>query len=135
MLTLNALVAAQSIMIPMQCEYYALEGLSALMSTIEQIQISLNPTLRIEGVIRTMYDPRNRLSMEISTQLVAHLGKNVYQTVVPRNIRLAEAPSHGLPILLYDKHSKGSEAYTRLGAELLTRCGLSLHRILEPEEV
>ena len=131
MLTLNALVAAQSVIIPMQCEYYALEGLSALMSTLEQIQIDLNPGLKIEGVLRTMYDPRNRLSTEISAQLVAHLGRKIYQTVIPRNIRLAEAPSHGLPILLYDRASKGSEAYGRLASECLMRLGLAFERMAE----
>jgi chromosome partitioning protein len=119
MLTLNALVAADSVIIPMQCEYYALEGLTALMSTIEQIRGGLNAALEIEGVLRTMYDPRNRLSTEISAQLVSHFGNKVYQTVIPRNIRLAEAPSHGVPILLYDKSSRGSEAYMALAREIL----------------
>ena len=119
MLTLNALVASNSVIIPMQCEYYALEGLTALMGTIEQVQKSLNPALQIEGIVRTMYDPRNRLSTEISAQLVSHFGNKVYQTVIPRNIRLAEAPSHGMPVLLYDKGSKGSEAYLSLARELL----------------
>lgn len=119
MLTLNALVAADSVIIPMQCEYYALEGLTALMSTIEQIRGGLNSALEIEGILRTMYDPRNRLSTEISAQLVSHFGIKVYQTVIPRNIRLAEAPSHGVPILLYDKSSRGSEAYTALAREIL----------------
>lgn len=119
MLTLNALVAADSVIIPMQCEYYALEGLSALMGTIGQIQKSLNPALKIEGIVRTMYDPRNRLSTEVSAQLIAHFGNTVYQTVIPRNVRLAEAPSHGMPILLYDKGSKGSESYLALTGEIL----------------
>lgn len=118
-LTLNALVAANSVIIPMQCEYFALEGLSALMSTIEQIRKGLNPLLKIEGIVRTMYDPRNRLSTEVSAQLIAHFANRVYQTVIPRNIRLAEAPSHGLPVLNYDKSSKGSEAYLSLAKELL----------------
>jgi len=119
MLTLNALVAADSVIIPLQCEFYALEGLSALMNTIEQVKRTLNPALMIEGIVRTMYDPRNRLSTEISAQLVAHFGTKVYQTVIPRNIRLAEAPSHGIPILLYDKNSKGSEAYMGFAREFL----------------
>jgi chromosome partitioning protein len=119
MLTLNAFVAADSVIIPMQCEYYALEGLSALMHTIEQVKASLNARLKIEGIIRTMYDPRNRLSTEVSAQLIAHFGTKVYQTVIPRNVRLAEAPSHGLPVLLYDKISKGSEAYLSLAKEIL----------------
>lgn len=119
MLTLNALVAANSVIIPMQCEYYALEGLSALIGTIEQIQRSLNPDLTIEGIVRTMYDPRNRLATEISAQLIAHFGNKVYQTVIPRNVRLAEAPSHGMPILLYDKGSRGAESYMALAREIL----------------
>lgn len=119
MLTLNALVAADSIIIPMQCEYYALEGLTALMRTIEQIKVDLNTGLEIEGILRTMYDPRNRLSTEISAQLVAHFGDKVYQTVIPRNVRLAEAPSHGMPILFYDRASKGAEAYMSLASEIL----------------
>src|SRR4029079_14178921 len=101
MLTLNALVAAQSVLIPMQCEYYALEGLSALVNTIEQVKSSLNPDLKIEGIVRTMYDQRNRLSTEVAAQLISHFGNKVYQTVIPRNVRLAEAPSHGMPVLLY----------------------------------
>jgi len=120
MLTLNALVAADSVIIPLQCEFYALEGLSALMNTIQQVQRTLNPQLLIEGIVRTMYDPRNRLSTEISAQLVVHFGTKVYQTVIPRNIRLAEAPSHGMPILFYDKTSKGSDAYLGLAREFLS---------------
>lgn len=119
MLTLNALVASDSVIIPMQCEYYALEGLSALMNTVEQIKHNLNENLKIEGIIRTMYDPRNRLSTEVSAQLISHFGNKVYQTVIPRNIRLAEAPSHGMPVLLYDKSSKGSESYLSLAKEIV----------------
>lgn len=119
MLTLNALVAADSVIIPMQCEYYALEGLSALINTIEQVRRGLNPALQIEGIIRTMYDPRNRLSIEVSAQLIAHFGNKVYQTVIPRNVRLAEAPSHGIPIILYDKTSRGSESYMALAKEMI----------------
>lgn len=118
-LTLNALVAANSIIIPMQCEYFALEGLSALLNTFEQVKKNLNPTLKLEGIVRTLYDPRNRLSTDVSAQLVTHFGNRVYQTVIPRNIRLAEAPSHGLPVLVYDKASKGSEAYLALAKEVL----------------
>jgi chromosome partitioning protein len=129
-LTLNALVAAHSVIIPMQCEYYALEGLSALVNTIEQIQIDLNPGLQIEGLLRTMYDPRNRLSTDVSAQLIAHFGNRVYQTVIPRNVRLAEAPSHGLPILLYDKASKGAEAYYLLAKEVST---VQKRRAMTPE--
>lgn len=119
MLTLNALVAADAIIIPMQCEYFALEGLSALMNTIDQVRQHLNPNLKIEGIIRTMYDPRNRLSTEVSAQLINHFGSKVYQTVIPRNIRVAEAPSFGMPVLIYDKTSKGSESYLSLAREFL----------------
>ncbi len=121
MLTVNALVAAQSVMIPMQCEYYALEGLSALLSTIESIRRSLNPHLQIEGLLRTMFDPRNNLSSEVTEQLAKHFGDKMYRTVIPRNIRLAEAPSHGLPILYYDKGSRGAQAYLALAGEMLRR--------------
>ncbi len=121
MLTLNALVAADSVIVPVQCEYYALEGLTALMGTVQQIQGSLNPTLKIEGILRTMYDPRNRLSSEISAQLVSHFENKVFQTVIPRNVRLAEAPSHGLPVSLYDKGSRGAEAYRFLAREYLQK--------------
>ncbi len=121
MLTVNALVAAQGVLIPMQCEYYALEGLSALISTVEQIRASVNPELRIEGLLRTMYDPRNNLANDVSNQLTEHFGDQVYNTIIPRNIRLAEAPSHGLPVLLYDKASRGALAYLALAGEILRR--------------
>ncbi len=121
MLTVNALVAAHSVMIPMQCEYYALEGLSAVITTIESIRHSLNPQLHIEGLLRTMFDPRNNLSMQVTEQLVEHFGDKMYRTVIPRNIRLAEAPSHGLPILYYDKGSRGAQAYLALAGEVLRR--------------
>ncbi|NOX42853.1 MAG: ParA family protein [Gammaproteobacteria bacterium] len=121
MLTVNALVAAQSVMIPMQCEYYALEGLSALMTTIESIRRSLNPHLQIEGLLRTMFDPRNNLSADVTEQLIKHFGDKMYRTVIPRNVRLAEAPSHGLPILYYDKGSRGAQAYLALAGEILRR--------------
>ena len=107
MLTLNGLVAADSVIIPTQCEYYALEGLSALMQTIERVRMSANPGLRIEGLLRTMFDSRNNLSNDVSTQLTSHFGESVYRTIIPRNVTLAEAPSHGLPVLLYDEHSRG----------------------------
>lgn len=126
MLTVNALVAADSVMIPMQCEYYALEGLSALLDTIEKIRRILNPGLRVDGLLRTMYDPRNNLSSQVSQQLVKHFGNKVYSTVVPRNVRLAEAPSHGLPALLYDKNSSGALAYLALAGEILRRDGAHL---------
>lgn len=120
-LTINALVAADSVLIPMQCEYYALEGLAALMSTIEQVQATVNPRLQIEGVLRTMYDVRNRLCTEVSKQLLEHFNSKVYRTVVPRNVRLAEAPSHGMPALQYDKSSPGAAAYMVLAAEMISK--------------
>ena len=121
MLTVNALAAAHGVIIPMQCEYYALEGLSALLETIAQIQQVLNPKLEIEGLLRTMYDPRNSLTNDVSVQLNEHFGDKVYRTVIPRNIRLAEAPSHGMPVLYYDKQSKGALAYLALAGEMLRR--------------
>ena len=121
LLTINGLVAADSVVIPMQCEYYALEGLTALMNTIQRITANLNSELHIEGIVRTMYDPRNSLSREVSKQLIAHFGETVYRTLVPRNVRLAEAPSHGLPILYYDKHSRGAKAYLALAGEINRR--------------
>ena len=121
MLTLNALVAAQSVLIPMQCEYYALEGLSALVNTIEQIKAAVNPGLEIEGILRTMFDPRNNLSNEVSSQLIQVFGDKVFRTIVPRNVRLAEAPSHGVPISQYDRESRGAIAYLGLAGEMLRR--------------
>ena len=121
MLTVNALVAAQSVLIPMQCEYYALEGLSALLQTIESIQSTLNPNLEIEGLLRTMYDPRNSLTVDVSTQLINHFGDKVYGTVIPRNVRLAEAPSYGVPVLVYDRKSRGAIAYLALAGEMNRR--------------
>nr|VFK00990.1 MAG: chromosome partitioning protein [Candidatus Kentron sp. H]VFK01045.1 MAG: chromosome partitioning protein [Candidatus Kentron sp. H]VFK04922.1 MAG: chromosome partitioning protein [Candidatus Kentron sp. H] len=121
MLTINALVAADVVMIPMQCEYYALEGLSALLETVEKIRKILNPKLHVDGLLRTMYDARNNLSNQVSAQLVKHFGDKVYGTVIPRNVRLAEAPSHGLPVLLYDKNCSGALAYLALAGELLRR--------------
>ncbi|NOY66261.1 MAG: ParA family protein [Gammaproteobacteria bacterium] len=121
MLTINALVAAQGVMIPMQCEYYALEGLSALIDTIKQIQGSVNEELEIEGLLRTMFDPRNNLANQVSTQLIMHFGDKVYRTMIPRNVRLAEAPSHGLPILHYDKSSRGALSYLALAGEIIRR--------------
>lgn len=120
-LTINALVAADSVLIPMQCEYYALEGLAALLSTIEQIKASVNPRIQVEGVLRTMYDGRNRLATDVSKQLIEHFGSKVYRTVIPRNVRLAEAPSHGLPALHYDKSSAGAQAYLVLAAEFINK--------------
>ncbi|MCU0937265.1 MAG: ParA family protein [Gammaproteobacteria bacterium] len=123
MLTVNALVAADTVMIPMQCEYYALEGLSALLETVEKIRRYLNPQLKVEGLLRTMFDPRNNLANQVSAQLMTHFGDKVYRTVIPRNVRLAEAPSHGLPVLLYDRASKGALAYLALAGEILRREG------------
>ena len=121
MLTVNALVAADGVLIPLQCEYYALEGLSALIGTIRQIQASRNSGLQIEGILRTMHDPRNRLTNEVSAQLIQHFSDHVFRTIIPRNVRLAEAPSHGLPILLYDKTSRGAISYLALAGEFLRR--------------
>ena len=120
-LTLNGLVAAQSVMIPMQCEYYALEGLSDLVNTVKKVRANLNPELEIEGLLRTMFDPRNALAQQVSDQLQSHFGDKVYSTVIPRNIRLAEAPSYGLPVLFYDRASKGALAYIALAGEFLQR--------------
>ncbi len=126
MLTVNALVACHSVMIPMQCEYYALEGLSSLLGTIDKIRHYLNPQLRIEGLLRTMYDGRNNLSIEVSGQLLKHFGDQVYRTIIPRNVRLAEAPSHGLAALQYDSKSPGAIAYITLAGEMLRRQGDSV---------
>jgi len=125
MLTLNALVAANSVMIPMQCEYYALEGLSALLETVESIRSTVNPELQIEGLLRTMYDPRNNLSNDVSGQLLLHFPKKVYRTVIPRNVRLAEAPSHGIPVLNYDKSSRGSHGIPVLNYDKSSRGALA----------
>lgn len=125
MLTINALVAANAVIIPMQCEYFALEGLTALLETIEKIRKLLNPGLRIEGLLRTMYDPRNNLATQVSAQLLEHFGDKVYHTIIPRNVRLAEAPSHGLPALLYDRTSRGALAYLALAGEMLRREGIA----------
>jgi len=121
LLTVNGLTAAQAVMIPMQCEYYALEGLSDLVATVKKVRERLNPTLEIEGLLRTMYDPRNTLAQQVSQQLVSHFGDKVYRTVIPRNIRLAEAPSHGLPVMHFDRASKGAQAYMALAGEMLNR--------------
>lgn len=119
MLTLNAMVAANSLLIPMQCEYYALEGLSALMNTLKNIQNTVNPELYLEGILRTMYDDRNRLTKDVSEQLIRYFGDKVFKVCIPRNIRVAEAPSHGLPVLNYDKSSKGAVTYMALAKEIL----------------
>jgi chromosome partitioning protein len=121
MLTVNALAAADGVIIPMQCEYYALEGLTALMDTVQRVQQTINPSLEIEGLLRTMFDPRNSLTNDVSAQLTAHFGERLYRTVIPRNVRLAEAPSFGMPVLSYDKQSKGALAYLALAGEMLRR--------------
>jgi len=121
LLTVNALVAATGVLIPMQCEFYALEGLSALLETLEGVRDHSNPGLNILGLLRTMYDPRNGLTRDVSRQLLAHFGDRVFRTVIPRNIRLAEAPSHGLPAVAYDRLSRGAIAYEALAQELRRR--------------
>jgi chromosome partitioning protein len=121
LLTVNALVAAQRVLIPMQCEYYALEGLSDLVGTIKRVRAHLNPELDIAGLLRTMYDPRNTLSQQVSQQLEAHFGDKVYRTLVPRNVRLAEAPSYGVPGVRWDAASKGAQAYVALADEILSQ--------------
>jgi chromosome partitioning protein len=121
MLTVNALAAANGVLIPMQCEYYALEGLTALLGTIEQIRGGANPTLELHGILRTMFDPRNNLATEVSGQLMSHFGDRVFRTVIPRNVRLAEAPSFGRPALYHDKYSRGALAYLALAGEINRR--------------
>jgi chromosome partitioning protein len=121
LLTVNALCAAHAVVIPMQCEYYALEGLSDLVQTVKRVRANLNPGLEIEGLLRTMYDPRNTLSQQVSEQLTQHFGEKVYRTVIPRNVRLAEAPSHGMPVLSFDRQSRGALAYLALAGEMLNR--------------
>jgi chromosome partitioning protein len=121
LLTVNALAAAQRVLIPMQCEYYALEGLSDLVGTIKRVRANLNPALEIAGLLRTMYDPRNTLSQQVSRELEAHFGDKVFRTLVPRNVRLAEAPSYGVPAVLWDPASKGAQAYIALANEVLER--------------
>jgi chromosome partitioning protein len=120
-LTVNALTAADSVLIPMQCEYYALEGLSGLIGTIEQIRDSVNEKLEVEGILRTMFDPRNNLSNDVAAQLISHFGDRVFRTIIPRNVRLAEAPSFGVPVMLHDKDSRGALAYLALAGEMIRR--------------
>lgn len=129
-LTVNALVAAQSVLIPVQCEYYALEGLSSLLLTIEQIQVNVNPDLYIEGLLRTMFDGRNRLTLDVSNQLLAHFKDQVYTATIPRNVRIAEAPSHGLSILYYDSKSQGAIAYLNCAKELIKRNHIAPRKVL-----
>lgn len=121
MLTVNALVASQGVIIPVQCEYYALEGLSALLKTIKRLKQQLNPTLKISGLLRTMFDPRNNLANQVSRQLITHFEGQVFNAIIPRNVRLAEAPSHGIPVRVYDRTSRGSIAYMALASEFARR--------------
>jgi chromosome partitioning protein len=135
MLTVNALVAADSVLIPMQCEYYALEGLTALLATVDQIRDAANPALTVEGVLRTMYDPRNNLATEVGSQLITHFGDKVFRTVIPRNVRLAEAPSFGKPALFHDKESRGALAYLALAGEMIRREEEGLSEVRPPPAV
>jgi chromosome partitioning protein len=121
LLTINALVAADRVLVPLQCEFYALEGLAQLMTTIERVQRALNPRLALQGVLLTMYDRRNNLCEDVAADVRGHFGDKVYQTVIPRNVRISEAPSHGLPALIYDHRCPGSQAYIQLAAEMLRR--------------
>jgi chromosome partitioning protein len=121
MLTLNALTAADGALIPIQCEYYALEGLSALLETVKQVRNTVNHELKIKGLLRTMYDPRNRLAIEVSAQLTKHFGDEVYTAVIPRNVRLAEAPSFGRPVMFHDRNSQGAKAYLALAVEIMAQ--------------
>jgi len=121
LVTVNALTAASAVVIPMQCEYYALEGLSDLVNTIKKVRARLNPTLEIEGLLRTLFDSRNMLANQVSEQLISHFGDKVYKTIIPRNVRLAEAPSYGVPVLSYDKSSKGAIAYLELAQEIIDK--------------
>lgn len=134
-LTLNAFVTADSVLVPIQCEYYALEGLSALLETIEGVRESVNPDLAIEGLLRTMYDGRNRLGVEVSGQLTQHFGDQVFRTVVPRNVRLAEAPSHGISIMQYDRTSRGALAYLALAGEILRQRSRAENPVVAPAAV
>jgi chromosome partitioning protein len=121
MLTVNGLAAAQAVMIPMQCEYFAMEGLTDLVATLKKVRAKLNPRLEIEGLLRTMFDPRSTLTQQVSRELVEHFGDKVYRTIIPRNVRLAEAPSYGKPVIAFDKQSRGAVAYGALAQELLDR--------------
>ena len=135
MLTVNAMTAADSVLVPMQCEYYALEGLTALMDTITKLTSVVNDKLHIEGILRTMYDPRNRLANDVSEQLKRHFGDKVYRSVIPRNVRLAEAPSFGAPVMYYDKSSTGAKAYLSLAGEVLRKNDLAKKQQQSPANV
>ena len=121
LLTLNALVAADSVLVPLNCEYFALEGIAELLSTIDRVREALNPTLDVEGVLLTMYDDRTNLGQQVSANIREYFGDKVYRTVIPRNIRLGEAPSHGVPVILYDARSRGAEAYVTFAHEFIAR--------------
>lgn len=121
LLTINAMVAADAVMVPLQCEFFALEGLTQLLKTIERVRQSLNPALEIQGIVLTMFDKRNRLSDQVAADVRKHMGEKVYNTVIPRNVRISEAPSHGLPALVYDLRCPGSQAYIKLAGELIQR--------------
>ncbi|MGR6840995.1 ParA family protein [Aliivibrio wodanis] len=131
LLTINAMAASDSVLVPMQCEYYALEGLTALIDTIGKLAAVVNADLKIEGLLRTMFDPRNRLANDVSDQLKKHFGDKVYRTVIPRNVRLAEAPSHGKPAMYYDKYSNGAKAYLALAGEIIRRDEMEKERETE----
>jgi chromosome partitioning protein len=135
LLTINALVAADSVLVPLQCEFYALEGLSQLMRTIERVQRALNPRLELQGVLLTMYDQRNNLCDQVAADVRGHLGARVFDTMIPRNVRIAEAPSHGKPVLIYDHGCAGSQAYIRLAAEILRRAGTAAPPMVSPPMV
>ena len=122
-LTINALTAADTVLVPIQCEYYALEGLSQILQTVEMVKKRLNPDLELEGVVFTMYDARTNLSLEVVENVKKHLNETIYKTIIPRNVRLAEAPSHGMPINLYDSRSSGAESYRMLASEVINRGG------------
>ena len=121
LLTVNALAAADSVLVPLQCEFFALEGLSQLLSTVEQIKHALNPKLEIHGIVLTMFDPRNNLATQVVADVRKHMGDKVYNTIIPRNVRVSEAPSHGKPVLLYDLKCSGSQAYLKLASEIIQR--------------
>jgi chromosome partitioning protein len=121
LLTLNGLCAANGVIVPMQCEYFALEGLSDLVNTIKQVHANLNPELTIIGLLRVMFDPRTTLQQQVSEQLMSHFGDKVFSTIIPRNVRLAEAPSYGMPGVTFDKSSRGAQAYMQFGAEMIER--------------
>jgi chromosome partitioning protein len=121
LLTINAMVAADGVLVPLQCEFFALEGLTQLLKTVEQVRVSLNPRLSIQGIVLTMFDGRNALSSQVMADVKAHLGDKLYETVIPRNVRVSEAPSHGKPVLLYDLKCAGAQAYLRLASEVLQR--------------